>query len=194
MSGFFKQAWQSVTGGQDEANGAVVATPPEPAAIDQAAKPDANGDLAAQPKAEVAPAAAAGVAPHVTATDPRRTFWRAAQSGWTAWLTTARPEVAVESAEPPRAGVLPCGCEDAGTAATGTCLIDARRHMWRIASRRASRGRSCGFCLSGRCGRQRPKARRSEASATRPSRPRPGSPRSDWRKTLRMRALAVLGS
>ena len=59
MSGFFKQAWQSVTGGQDEANGAVVATPPEPAAIDQAAKPDANGDLAAQPKAEVAPAAAA---------------------------------------------------------------------------------------------------------------------------------------
>ena len=32
---------------------------PEPAAIDQAAKPDANGDLAAQPKAEVAPAAAA---------------------------------------------------------------------------------------------------------------------------------------
>ena len=59
MSGFFKQAWQSVTGGQDEANGAVVATPPEPAAIDQAAEPDANGDLAAQPKAEVAPAAAA---------------------------------------------------------------------------------------------------------------------------------------
>ena len=59
MSGFFKQAWQSVTGGQDEANGAVVATPPEPAAIDPAAKPDANGDLAAQPKAEVAPPAAA---------------------------------------------------------------------------------------------------------------------------------------
>ena len=32
----FKQAWQSVTGGQDEANGAVVATP-RAAAIDQAA-------------------------------------------------------------------------------------------------------------------------------------------------------------
>ena len=60
MSGFFKQAWQSAMGGQDGANGAVGATPPESAAIDPAARPDADGGAAnAQPKAELAPAAAA---------------------------------------------------------------------------------------------------------------------------------------
>ena len=60
MSGFFKQAWQSAMGGQDGADGAVGATPPESAAIDPAARPDADGGAAnAQPKAELAPAAAA---------------------------------------------------------------------------------------------------------------------------------------
>ncbi len=42
MSGFFKQAWQSAMGGQDGANGAVGATPPESAAIDPSARPDAD--------------------------------------------------------------------------------------------------------------------------------------------------------
>ena len=60
MSEFFKQAWQSAMGGQDGANGAVGATPPESAANDAAARPDADGGAAnAQPKAELAPAAAA---------------------------------------------------------------------------------------------------------------------------------------
>ena len=63
MSGFFKQAWQSAMGGQDGADGAVGATPPESAAIDPAARPDADGGAAnAQPKAELAPAAVAALA------------------------------------------------------------------------------------------------------------------------------------